>query len=430
MHASNTLGWITRLTPALVLAVAGTATIACDKSAETVAAHHGQCDGAALAAHHTARLAAHHAGHAGMLALIPARAEDESTSDHKWSDGKNEVHITREHGKVVVRLNGDEIMNIDDADLFEAEIAGAHGQAARLHEMGRNLRERMRAGMAPLPPDAPAPPLAWSAGEAPKVMIGVTMETAEEAGAKVPAGVEPDEATVITRVVEGLPAEKAGLKEGDIVIRVNGESPASPSDIREAIREMEPGNALSFRVSREGAEQDISITLDKYDGHRLGSPRSWSGSWSDDDHAPQAMSEEDIKHLDELRAQMDQTSAQLAALGQQLARAKDNLERERLGLQMEELGSKMGELGSEMGELSGGDQWQFFTPGEHGMNLRDLPRMRIERGPGATAPRAFVIRPDGRQGGAAGDDRVEQLEKKLENIEKLLEKMLEEKNKN
>jgi hypothetical protein len=405
MNFSNSLNRLCRLTPALVLVAAGSA-LACDKRVEDVAAQHAACDPAIAEAHH-----------GGEFALVRA-AGQESQSEHSWSDGKNEIRISRKNGKVVVRLNGEEVMNIDDEDLFQAEIGDA-----RQRELARTIRDRVRQGLAPLAPEAPVPPgVAWAFGQSPKVMIGVTMETAAEAGTDVPAGVDAEDATVMTRVVEGLPADKAGLKEGDLVLKINGNAPASPGDIRDAIRDLNPGDTLSFRVRREGAEQDISITLDKYDPEKLGS-RRWYGSWSDDETAPEALSEEDIKRLDELRAKMEQTSGKLADVGRHMARAKDKAERERLGLEMEELGSVMAELGSEMGELSGHEfGWRGLLPGARGHTFGDFPKVMIERGPG---PRAFVVPAPEAQGGPAEEDRIGKLEQKIDKIEKLLEKLAE-----
>jgi membrane-associated protease RseP (regulator of RpoE activity) len=270
------------------------------------------------------------------------------------------------------------------------------------------------------------------AGEMPKVMIGVTMETAADAQIKVPDGVDASEATVITRVVEGLPAEKAGLKEGDIVVQVNGESSAAPDDIREAIKDKDAGDELKLRVIREGSEKDIVIALAAYDGGKLGSPRVWGFGQGGDSMlgSPHEMSDDDLKRLEKFRTELEKTSAELQRLGVQLGNSTDPKERERLGAQMAELGAKMATLGADMGDVTGGGaQWRFLAPGQDNFDIRRLPRMRLERGMEGGAPKAFVFTPEDGQTQAGEADRIQRLDERLERLERLLEKVVEEKEK-
>lgn len=417
MNTSH-LRFPSRLAPALLLAAAGTA-LATDHThhAAAAAAHHAECAPAA---------ADHHAALGGLAALrlIPVRGE-ETKSEHSWSDGKNDVKIVRKDGKVSVTLNGQEIMNLDDSELFQAEIAGAHQQAERAQVWARRMRDGSRGGLTPMP----GQPQAYAfGGEKPKVMIGVTMETAQEANAKVPGGVDPENATVITRVVEGLPAQKSGLEEGDIVVQVNGTSSAAPDDIREAIKDKKAGDELKLRVVRAGNEKDIVIALAEYDGAKLGSPMAWGFGGGSESPTPEPMSDDDLKEMKELRGKMAKVSAELEKVGAQLANAKDDDEREKLTARMAELGEEMGELGSDMGELTGNSMHgNFFGSGPNTFDFKTLPRMRIERGNGGPS-KAFIFTPDG-QAPAGEEDRIKKLDERLERLEKLLEKVADEQEK-
>ena len=68
----------------------------------------------------------------------------------------------------------------------------------------------------------------------------------------------------ITKVIEGSPAEKAGLKEGDVLFAVNGiqyneENKEKLGTIRE---EMTPGSTFTFTILKSGKkEKDMEITL-------------------------------------------------------------------------------------------------------------------------------------------------------------------------
>ena len=81
--------------------------------------------------------------------------------------------------------------------------------------------------------------------------LGVSLEDTEGDvhGAKV-RSVETDS-----------PAEKAGLKEGDVVVRFDGETVRSASQLARVVRETPAGRSVPIEVSRAGATQKLTATL-------------------------------------------------------------------------------------------------------------------------------------------------------------------------
>jgi S1-C subfamily serine protease len=69
------------------------------------------------------------------------------------------------------------------------------------------------------------------------------------------------EGVIITTVGSGTPAERAGIRQGDIVIQVNGEPVRQGADLRRAVRERKPGDDLRLRVLRPGGERDLAARL-------------------------------------------------------------------------------------------------------------------------------------------------------------------------
>lgn len=65
----------------------------------------------------------------------------------------------------------------------------------------------------------------------------------------------------IKQVIEGSPAEKAGLKVGDVVLRFNGEEVTSVRKLERLIEEVAPDHTARLTISRGGGEQELSVTV-------------------------------------------------------------------------------------------------------------------------------------------------------------------------
>ncbi len=59
----------------------------------------------------------------------------------------------------------------------------------------------------------------------------------------------------------GTPADRAGLKVGDIVTALDGEKISGPLDLELAVRQKEPGMVVELSVERAGKLQNLSATL-------------------------------------------------------------------------------------------------------------------------------------------------------------------------
>lgn len=62
-------------------------------------------------------------------------------------------------------------------------------------------------------------------------------------------------------IVPGSPAERAGLKEGDIVLEVEGEEIGLKHSLGAAIRNLDPGETIQLLVLRDEEEMQIDLTL-------------------------------------------------------------------------------------------------------------------------------------------------------------------------
>jgi membrane-associated protease RseP (regulator of RpoE activity) len=65
----------------------------------------------------------------------------------------------------------------------------------------------------------------------------------------------------VREVFKGSPAEKAGLKAGDVILRFDGEAVTSVRKLTRLIEESAPEHTARLTISRNGSEQELSATL-------------------------------------------------------------------------------------------------------------------------------------------------------------------------
>jgi serine protease Do len=65
----------------------------------------------------------------------------------------------------------------------------------------------------------------------------------------------------ITRVEENSPAEKAGVKPGDVVLEYNGQRVEGMEQFGRMVRETPPGREVKLTISRNGATQALGAVL-------------------------------------------------------------------------------------------------------------------------------------------------------------------------
>lgn len=65
-------------------------------------------------------------------------------------------------------------------------------------------------------------------------------------------------------IVTGSPAAKAGLRDGDIITKVNGQDVNRTTGLANRLAQFSPGTKVELTILRDGKEQKISVTLEEY----------------------------------------------------------------------------------------------------------------------------------------------------------------------
>ncbi|UCG61209.1 MAG: PDZ domain-containing protein [Candidatus Zixiibacteriota bacterium] len=183
-------------------------------------------------------------------------------------------------------------------------------------------------------------------------MMGLTRQLGEY------FGVEKGRGVLISEVEEDSPAEKAGLKAGDVIIAVDGDKVWDFEDVMDAVTDKDEGETLTVTVMREKSEQSFDVTVEEreddwehsfrwYDSdHDFSSPRIiMHGDLFDDDLSGFYFDSEDFEDdMEELAEDMEELEEELREL--ELDRGK--MLKEDLKEELEELREELEELEEEI----------------------------------------------------------------------------------
>lgn len=173
---------------------------------------------------------------------------------------------------------------------------------------------------APAQPSRPARP-AWVFEQ--QKYIGVypmelNRELAEHYGVKEGTGL------LVSRLTEGGPAAKAGLKVGDVIIRVDGRRVESTNDLIDRIQAKSKGDKVKAEVLRDKktVNLEIEVAEDKSEGiFDPGSLRDALGSWQDyTDAFEMELRKWRSDHLPEIRENMKKIQEEMAVKGKESAK--------------------------------------------------------------------------------------------------------------
>jgi hypothetical protein len=72
---------------------------------------------------------------------------------------------------------------------------------------------------------------------------------------------------LISEVVKDSPAESAGLKAGDVLVKIGSRDIDDTGDVHKAIRKYDPGEEIDFVIYRDGSQKTIKVKLTSREDH-------------------------------------------------------------------------------------------------------------------------------------------------------------------
>ena len=92
--------------------------------------------------------------------------------------------------------------------------------------------------------------------------MGVAIQDVDDNAARA-LGLPEAKGALVTNVFKGEPADRAGVRVGDVILRVNGEPADDTRTLLHKIASLKPGDAARLSIWRKGREVSLVLTLEE-----------------------------------------------------------------------------------------------------------------------------------------------------------------------
>lgn len=204
---------------------------------------------------------------------------------HTQTDEQRTVSITTddgEHTYEVKLINGIVKIARVDGEALDHEQVKIKGESIVFIGQDGDVIHEFKVPAAPKAPGAvrfeTAPSVAWVTQdqrsdakpvEKPRVMLGINLTEPSDAMRKQLKLGADRQVILVEKVIEGLPAQKAGLEDYDVILSIDGSDSASSAGLTKVLRAKNPGDELKLVVLRGGEKKAITAKLSKYDAQKL-----------------------------------------------------------------------------------------------------------------------------------------------------------------
>jgi len=95
--------------------------------------------------------------------------------------------------------------------------------------------------------------------------VGIAMNDVTPDNARF-FNLQDDSGAIVAQVTSNSPASRAGLRQGDVITKLNGQKIATSSALQVAVSELAPGTTISLGVLRDGKPMTVNIKIGTYGG--------------------------------------------------------------------------------------------------------------------------------------------------------------------
>ncbi len=192
--------------------------------------------------------------------------------------------------------------------------------------------------------------------EKPDVYLGIEVQKLNDDLAEY-FKVNADSGLLITDVEAEGPADKAGLKSGDILVGVDGEKPGNAEEIGEILGEHEKGSEIEVDYVRKGQLAQTKVTLESRPGphhfdFNFPTPSPDVGWWSrDGKELRRQITEEQKRALEEVKEYQLQMKDEIRErVKREIERSQAEKDRglERLRMELDRLREELDQLKAKM----------------------------------------------------------------------------------
>ncbi|PYS71266.1 MAG: protease Do, partial [Acidobacteria bacterium] len=97
-------------------------------------------------------------------------------------------------------------------------------------------------------------------GKVRRGMLGVTIQSVD-ADLAASLNLPTARGAIVTSVAPAGPAEKAGIKRGDVITSVNNQLVVDRNGLRNLVASVAPGATVTIAANRDGKEQNFQVAL-------------------------------------------------------------------------------------------------------------------------------------------------------------------------
>jgi serine protease Do len=93
--------------------------------------------------------------------------------------------------------------------------------------------------------------------------LGVQIKDVDSPELAAKLGLKDTHGVVVTQVFEGSPSSKAGLKDGDVIVNLNGRAVKNGHDLQTEVAGLPLGKPVDLKLLRDGKDMTLKVTIEE-----------------------------------------------------------------------------------------------------------------------------------------------------------------------